>query len=226
LDVVFTILSYADIFIFVAAFWGVLIFIKKIKKATHMLQKNAKASIIKKITIMRREKNGSVYVDKGYYNLTFQTEDGLHLAFDVSPELYNAVMKGDCGTLFFEQSKQLELHFVNFFRDNNADQKTVSPEAIMDMTCPNCGAAMDVDRRGGVASCAFCGSKVVIPLKQPVKKESAYALPGTAEKAAHEAAGSEATSEADTWQIKYKTVPDPQTDSQADVPEGAKKKKR
>lgn len=216
---VYTVLIVAGIFLSAFPIFLVVLLVKRVRVVNLLPPSSVNARIIGKKMEERRECIGDSFVYKTYYILIFQTDDNVQWNFDVPSELYNVVIEGDYGTVFYKQSQQKQLYFVNFLRKKDEMYKIVTPKTVIDMTCTNCGAAMDADMIDGVATCAFCGSKVVVPFAyQHIKQESVKALANTQE--AFVEKDEQATN---GWQIKYKVDSDRKVGYEIDMTKGEKK---
>ena len=57
-----------------------------------------------------------VYEDVTYYQITFETEKQDKWSFNVSIELYSAVLEGDKGILIYKEDNQNKKYFIGFQR--------------------------------------------------------------------------------------------------------------
>ena len=110
------IMAWAIIF-FSSVFYGYLAFsVIKARKILLLPDSMTQATIAAKNVVKRWERTGKVHRYKTYYQLTFVTETHFRWTFDVSPELYNAVIEGDSGTLVYVESKRKRIYYRGFLR--------------------------------------------------------------------------------------------------------------
>ena len=101
----------------------VIIFICVVVKNKHIKtlpERTIKSTVVAKNIVVETENvfDGNNYNGRETtcYNLAFRTEHHAHWTFNVSFELFNAVIEGDKGILTYKESKRQKVFFVSFHR--------------------------------------------------------------------------------------------------------------
>jgi hypothetical protein len=102
-----------------------------------------------------REQNSGVNTDgKQFRQLTFETEDKLVQTYNVSAELYGAVMENDVGVLTYKKDSCGVTYIQGFVREGQSISASVSN------VCPGCGARGTRTEFDTESTCEYCGGQL------------------------------------------------------------------
>jgi len=111
------------VFTFVAVIIAIpfVIIILKNKKLSRLPELTIKATVVYKEIVKENntvpDGSGGYYEsEETHYRITFETEHHIQWSFNVSLELFNAVIESDTGIVTYKESKQQKIYFVSFQR--------------------------------------------------------------------------------------------------------------